>query len=79
MVPGLGHDCADMVQRNFKLFRDLGETHAVGEIVEHRVNRHPGAGQHWSTTQHARLDFNERAIRPIDWNLNRHVNPHAYP
>ena len=62
MVLSVENDCPYPVLRNFKLFRNFGDAHAVGEIIDNRAGRHPGANQNGITAQYAWFDFNEWAI-----------------
>ncbi len=54
---GVRQDGLDTIRRNLELFRDLGDAHAVVEVIDNRIGWHPRAAQHWSAPLHSRLDF----------------------
>jgi len=47
----------DAIGRQFKLFGDFGDAHAIVEVIDNRVGWHPCAVQHGSAALHSRLDF----------------------
>src|SRR5579863_197716 len=63
---GVSQNRRDTIRWNFKLFRDLADTHAIVEVVDNRADRHPRTAQHRSAALHSRLDLDERALRPVD-------------
>jgi hypothetical protein len=64
---GVGQNRIDTIRRNLKLLYDFGDAHAIVEIIDNRVDRHPRAAQHRSTALHSGLDFDERTFRPVDF------------
>jgi len=66
MALGVGQDCLDAILRDFKLLRDFSDADAIIEVIDNRADWHPGAPQHRSAALHIRIDFYERALRPVD-------------
>lgn len=54
---GVSHNRLDVVRRNLKLFRDLGDAHAIVKVLDDRLDRHPRAAQHRSAALHTGFDF----------------------
>src|ERR1019366_1829678 len=69
---GVSQNRLDTIRRNLELFYDFGDAHAIVEVIDNRVDRHPRAEQHRSAALHSRLDFDERTFRPVDYFFRGH-------
>src|SRR6266700_416087 len=69
---GVGQNRLNMIRRNVKLFRDFRDAHAIVEVIDNRVDRHPRAEQHRSAALHSGLDLDERVGRPVDFFFRSH-------
>src|SRR6266568_548243 len=64
---GVSQDRLDLFRRDFKLFCNFSSADATIEVIDDGVDRHPSAAQHRSAALHSRLDFDERAFRPVNF------------
>src|SRR5271157_3960537 len=76
---GVGQNRLDTIRRNLKLFHDFGDAHAIVEVIDNRIDRHPRTAQHRSAALHSGLDFDERAFRPVDFFLRSHWRTSQLP
>jgi hypothetical protein len=63
----VGHDRFNVLRWDFKLFGDFRDAQAMVEIIDDGAYRHARAAQHGSAALYSRLDFDERAFRPVDF------------
>ena len=63
---GVDHNCLNGLLRDFELFRDLLDAHAIFEICDNRANRQPSATNNRRAALHTRLHFNQGTFRPVD-------------
>jgi hypothetical protein len=71
---GVSQARLDLFRRDFKLFCDFSGADAVIEVIDDDVNRHPCTAQYRSAALHSRLDFDERALRPVNFLHGGHSN-----
>src|ERR1035441_7037443 len=82
---GVSQNRLDPVRRNLKLFHDFGDAHAIVEVIDNRVHRHPRSEQNGSAALHSGPDLDERAFRPVDfffrshWRTSRHYDSTFLP
>src|SRR5579863_2953682 len=58
---GVSKNRLDTIRWDFKLFRDLADTHAIVEVVDSRADRHPRTPQHRSAALRSGFGLDERA------------------
>ncbi len=75
MTLRVSENCLNAVWRKFKLFRDLGDTHAIVEIVDNRVGWHARTAEHRNAALYTRLGLDERAFRPVDFLFQSNGRP----
>lgn len=61
-------DRFDLFEGYTEIRSDLGFIETGFPILDNVIDGHAHAFQHWAPTLHARLHFNERAIRPVHHN-----------
>jgi hypothetical protein len=54
------------LSRKFELRRNFRLRDAVFEVIDNRGHRHPGAPNDGCPALHARVEFDQLALRPID-------------
>ena len=58
---GVSQNRLDTIRPNLELFRDFGGAHAIVEVIDNRIDRHPRTARHRSAALHFGLDFDEFA------------------
>src|ERR1035441_10034448 len=56
---GVPQNRLNPVRRDFKLLHDLGDAHAIVEVIDNRLHGHSGATQHRRSALHSRLNRSE--------------------
>src|SRR5438128_8221633 len=55
---GVSQNRLGTIRRNFKPFRDFADAHAIVEVIDNRVDRHPRTAQHRLLLIHVTSEVN---------------------
>jgi hypothetical protein len=64
---GVSHNRLDVFRREFELFRDFGNAHAIVEVIDNCVDRHPRASEHRNA-----------AAQLADWTIGRRLTTQCH-
>src|SRR5471030_420946 len=72
MALGVGQNGLYAILRHLELLRNFGHAYTIIVVIYNRADRHPGTAQHGSAAVDARVDLDQRALRPVDPFLRSH-------